>query len=366
MKIALFGGSFDPFHTDHLEIIKTAKKNLKLDKIWIIPTNQNPFKSPQLTENNHRINMIKLAVKDLKYVSINEIELNNEKSSTTIETVEKLILQYPNIDFVFLIGADQLDQLHLWNRIDELVKIIQFYVLQRTGKIKLEKLEQYHLKLVPFNSLGLSSTQVRKGEALNLQITSINDYINSNLLYLYERLEAKMTYDRYVHNINVGQMAKTLAQLHNVDQHQALIAGTFHDVTKRWNIELQREYLKKYAPEYLNEPMPTWHAYTGYLHLKHDLLFTDEAILQAVKKHTVASENMSKLEMIVFVADKISIERNYNEINVFRELAEKDIEKCFIKMLKFQYEKVIKQNGEDSIGTLLQLSYNKWNDEQEN
>lgn len=145
MKIALFGGSFDPFHTDNLEIIKTAKKNLKLDKIWIIPTNQNPFKSRQLTENTHGINMIKLAINDLKYVSINEIELNNEKSSTTIGTVEKLILQYPNIDFVFWIGADQLEQLHLWNRIDELVKLVQFYVFQRNDKIKPEKLEQYHL-----------------------------------------------------------------------------------------------------------------------------------------------------------------------------------------------------------------------------
>lgn len=364
MKIALFGGSFDPFHTDHLEIIKTAKKNLKLDKIWIIPTNQNPFKSSQLTENNHRINMIKLAVKDLKYVSINENELNNEKVSTTIETVEKLIIQYPNVDFVFLIGSDQLEQLHLWNRIDELVKLVQFYVFQRGEKIKLEKLEQYHLKAIPFNCLGLSSTQTRKGEMLDLQVDAINDYINNNLLYLYERLEAKMTYDRYVHNINVGQMAKTLASIHDCDQQQALIAGTLHDVTKRWCIELQREYLKKYAPQYLNEPIATWHAYTGYFHLKHDLLFKDEAILQAVKKHTVASEEMSKLEMIVFVADKISIERNYSEVSFFRELAEKDIEQCFIKMLKFQYEKVIMQNGEDSIGSLLQISYNKWNEEQ--
>lgn len=91
MKIALFGGSFDPFHTDHLTMINLVKTKTDIDEIWIIPTNQNPFKTRKLSSSTDRVAMITLAVAGLSYVKINLIELENTKPSTTYDTVLKIM-----------------------------------------------------------------------------------------------------------------------------------------------------------------------------------------------------------------------------------------------------------------------------------
>ncbi|WP_425377922.1 nicotinate-nucleotide adenylyltransferase [Spiroplasma endosymbiont of Polydrusus pterygomalis] len=364
MKIALFGGSFDPFHTDHLTMINLVKTKTDIDEIWIIPTNQNPFKTRKLSPVNDRLAMITLAVSSLPYVKINAIELENKKPSTTYDTVLKLQHQFPNHQFYFMIGSDQLATLDKWNNIEELTKMQTFIIFQRNEKIDQAILKQYQPILIPFHdNLNLSSTMLREGKNIALQLPMITNYINNNLLYLPERLKQNMDAKRYQHCLNVGQKAQELALIYHLDPQKALISGTYHDVTKQWTEEKQQAYLKKYLPSFLSEPLPTWHSYTDYCHLKYDLLFIDEEILSAVKWHTVGWPQMTMFEMLIFVADKISCERDYPKIDYYRTLAQQDLKKAFQELLVAQFEWAVAQHGLEHLGKNIQLTYQHWRED---
>ncbi|WFG95513.1 nicotinate-nucleotide adenylyltransferase [Spiroplasma citri] len=364
MKIALFGGSFDPFHTDHLTMINLVKTKTDIDEIWIIPTNQNPFKTRKLSSSTDRVAMITLAVAGLSYVKINLIELENTKPSITYDTVLKLQGQFPHYQFYFMIGSDQLASLNKWNNIIELTRMQTFIVFQRNEPIEQAILKQYQAIVIPFhNNLHLSSTMLREGKNISLQLPSITKYINNNLLYLPERLGQNMDKERYQHCLNVGQKAQELALIHKLNPQKALIAGTYHDITKQWSKQKQKAYLTKYLPTFLSEPIPTWHAYTAYCHLKYDLLFTDEDILTAVKWHTVGHPQMTLFEMLIFVADKISSERNYPKVDYYRTLAQKDLIKAFQELLIIQFERAVDKQGLEHLGKNIQLTYQQWKDD---
>ncbi|KNG79277.1 nicotinate-nucleotide adenylyltransferase [Mycoplasma sp. HU2014] len=352
-KIALFGGSFDPIHTDHVNIAKACYQKLGFDQVWLIPTFLNPFKSKQNSSVEHRMAMLEIIKNKYDFIFINDYEIKANRSVQTYETVSYMIEKYPEYEFCFIMGSDQLDRFEEWNNFDELIKLIKFKVFKRSDNYNKQIALKYDLEMFDFKNNNLSSTDIRNLINLDKQIPEINNYTNLNLLYMHERLEKHMDEKRYVHCKNVGQMSYELAKKWNVDAQKALVAGTLHDITKRWDKEKQEQYLNKYLPELLNEPFPVWHSYTGYLHLKYDWLIKDEEILNAVFNHTVGSKNMSMLDMIVFCADKISVERDYEGVEELRKLCFEDLEKGFKTLLENQYKVAIKKHGINSIGLKL-------------
>ncbi|QQY78591.1 nicotinate-nucleotide adenylyltransferase [Mycoplasma mycoides subsp. capri] len=352
-KIALFGGSFDPIHTDHVNIIKTCYEKLKFDEVWLIPAYLNPFKTKQNSSIVDRLNMLEIIKNKFSYIKIYDYEIKNKKTTPTYQTVKHILKTNPDDHFSFIMGSDQLDRFEEWNNFDELIKMIDFKVFKRNEDYNKQVLNKYNLELFEFENNYLSSTDIRNLKHLDKQIKEINDYVNYNLMYLYERLETKMDQKRYIHCLNVGKMAYDLAIKWNVDPKKALIAGTLHDITKRWSKEQSLNYLKTYLPQLINEPYPVWHSYTAYLHLLYDWLIDDKEILSAVFNHTVGSENMSLLDIIVFCADKISIERDYLGVDKLRELCFSDLMLGFKTLLKNQYDLAIKKHGKDNIGSML-------------
>ncbi|UZQ31263.1 MAG: hypothetical protein OHM56_01655 [Spiroplasma phoeniceum] len=109
-------------------------------------------------------------------------------------------------------------------------------------------------------------------------------------------------------------------------------------MTKQWSEQKQKAYITKYLRTFLSEPIATWHAYTDYCHLKYDLLFDDEDILSAIKRHTAGRPEMTLFEMLIFVADKISSERNYSKVDYYRTLAQKDLVKAFQELTYQQWK----------------------------
>ncbi|PTD31503.1 nicotinate-nucleotide adenylyltransferase [Mycoplasma leachii] len=352
-KIALFGGSFDPIHTDHVNIIRTCYEKLNFDEVWLIPTYLNPFKTKQNSSIKDRLNMLDIIKNKFDYVKIYNYEIKNQKSTPTYQTVKHILKTNKNDSFSFIMGSDQLDRFEEWNNFNELIQIIDFKIFKRNENYNKTILNKYHLELFEFENNHLSSTDIRNLKHLDKQIKDINDYVNYNLMYLYERMETKMDLERYNHCLNVGKMAYELAIKWNVDPKKALIAGTLHDITKRWSKEKALSYLKTYLPQLINEPYPVWHSYTAYLHLLYDWLIDDQEILSAVFNHTVGSEKMTKLDIIVFCADKISIERNYENVEQLRELCFTDLMTGFKVLLKNQYDLAIKKHGKENIGSML-------------
>lgn len=186
-KMALFGGSFNPIQNSHIKIIKTILSKKLVEEIWIIPCKNHAF-SKNLASTKHRINMIKIAIKNLKNVKINKTEINSKTTNYTLNTLKKLQKKYPKYDFYWTIGSDVLHEIKRWHKYQELLKQTEFIVSKRKNySIKKQK----NLKIFSLINLNepISSTEIREriksGKALkNLIPSKIIRYIKENQLYL--------------------------------------------------------------------------------------------------------------------------------------------------------------------------------------
>lgn len=133
MKIAIFGGSFDPVHIAHELIVKTAIKELDIDRLIIVPTYLNPFKKSFLFEPKIRFELLKKVFKDFSNVEICDFEINQEKLSYTYETISYIKTLYKPSKIYFIVGEDNLLNLHKWYKIDELKKDVEFVVARRVN-----------------------------------------------------------------------------------------------------------------------------------------------------------------------------------------------------------------------------------------
>lgn len=163
-KIGLLGGTFDPIHHTHLYIANAVKEACSLDEIWFVPAKQPPHKQKQqVTSEQDRIAMVQAAIKPVEYFKLSLIECEREGPSYTFETVSILKKRYPEHSFSFIIGADMIDYLPRWHKIDELVQIISFIGVGRPGW-SLDPGHPYakYVTKVETVQSNLSSTQIRE------------------------------------------------------------------------------------------------------------------------------------------------------------------------------------------------------------
>jgi len=156
MKIALFGGSFDPPHKGHIKIIQMALKNLDIDRVFVCPTYLNPFKREFHAPPRLRILWLRKILKKYPGVSICNYEIKKNRPVATIETVRHFY-KYFNVEKIYLIiGADNLKSLSKWKEYEKLKKSVTFVVATRGG----EKIPK-NLKKLPVN-VNISSTKLRE------------------------------------------------------------------------------------------------------------------------------------------------------------------------------------------------------------
>ncbi len=156
MNIALFGGSFDPPHFGHKEIIKQALQALDIDLLIVMPTYLNPFKNNSHYDPQTRLELTKEMANEFQKVQVSDFEVLQNEKVATIQTVDYLYNQYKIEKFYVIIGADNLEKLHLWNSFEELNEKVEFVVATR-DKIKIDS--QYKTLLV---QCDISSTKIRE------------------------------------------------------------------------------------------------------------------------------------------------------------------------------------------------------------
>jgi len=130
-SIALFGGSFDPPHIGHEAIVKELLKLKFVEKVVIMPTFLNPFKSNFYAPSALRLKWLKKIFSSYKNVEVSSYEVDLGKKVPTIDSVKYLLKRYKSIYLV--IGADNLQTLHLWDKYDELKKLVTFVIASRDG-----------------------------------------------------------------------------------------------------------------------------------------------------------------------------------------------------------------------------------------
>jgi len=158
MNIALFGGSFDPPHKAHLKIIKKATKILDIDRLIVMPTYLNPFKTDSFAPATKRLKWLKKASKNFKNVIVSDYEIRQNRSVYTIESINYLNSIGYNVKYL-IIGADNLHSLKRWKNYEELSKLIEFVVVSRDKIAVPDRYKRLNL------NINISSTYLR--ESLN-------------------------------------------------------------------------------------------------------------------------------------------------------------------------------------------------------
>ena len=362
MRIGIYGGTFNPPHKGHIRLAQTMLSDARLDKIIIIPAGIPPHKeSSELADDKTRLEMCALAFSG-EHFEISDIEIKRDGKSFTVDTVKELRETYPDDELFLIIGSDMLLSFDRWYRYKDILKEVTLCVATREDEISRDKLSAFACDVLGLDSGELiaseisafecSSTDVRKslkeaGNTEELLSDAVRGYIMKNELYtdsytpwrslLKERLLEK----RYIHSLNVADSARELAKKYGADEEKAYFAGLVHDIMKNASEEEQLQIMEKGGiilsrTEKINKKL--WHAMAGECYLRLEKGITDEDILNAVRYHTTGRAGMSLLEKVVYIADYISVERDYEDVDVMRELSlNKGLDEAALYALKFSF-----------------------------
>jgi len=161
-KVAIFGGSFDPPHQGHQQIVQQALKNLDIDLLLLVPTYLNPFKSASLASSKQRLEWCDTLFESIDKVCVKDYEVAQGKSTVTSQSVKYFNQNY---DVCYLIiGADNLASLNKWHEYEWLNQTITWVIATRDNHdLETDGLRAW--KILPLNA-PMSSTQIRKDKAL--------------------------------------------------------------------------------------------------------------------------------------------------------------------------------------------------------
>ena len=345
-KVMLYGGSYNPIHQGHINAAINASYFIKADEVWLMPRRYN-YDGSLLLDGKHRVKMIELAIAHLENFKVCDVELKDKdrKLIYTYHTAKKLTRIYKDIDFYFLIGADQLNNLKRWYESEKLTKLFKFICYQRPGYvINQDIVKQFNIKVIDGPLVDVSSTIVRSG-VFNKIDEEIQNYIKVNQLYLKERVMPRLPEERFVHVLSTAKIAKKIALSNNEDTNRAYVAGILHDIAKGLSNDEILAIMEEFYPSKLKEDSFSYHAYVSEYIALHEFGITDKKILKAIRSHCLATKNMSKLDKIIYCADKLEESRPFaSTLNDIRKIAYDDIDRCFILVMKDQYDHYIKNN----------------------
>lgn len=182
MRLALFGGSFDPIHFGHLSAAKRAKEALGLDLVIFIPSGKSPHKT-LTAPPEARLEMVKIAVSGIPGFTVSDFETKKKTKCYSYETVAEFKKRCPGDELFFIIGDDEYTSFFSWYKPHELLSMCRFAVLTRHGA---EIKEPFiGIEMPP---VKISSTLIRERAASGEDISSFLPagaarYIEKHKLY---------------------------------------------------------------------------------------------------------------------------------------------------------------------------------------
>ncbi len=188
--VGIFGGTFDPVHNAHVQLVESVLDTNLCDEVWVMPAAESPFKQGQKTVSfEHRLEMASLAFNHLDRVKVSDFEKNLPKPSYTLQTFIKLNEKWPEIRFRLCIGSDNLEKFHNWSDYKKLLELTDLIVAERPG-FNRENVRSDVLKKATFTAhrpLSHSSTEVREhlsDKRFPFMVPEkVLDYITENKLY---------------------------------------------------------------------------------------------------------------------------------------------------------------------------------------
>jgi nicotinate-nucleotide adenylyltransferase len=133
-KIGILGGTFNPVHIGHLLMAQTVRETCSLDKVLLMPCHTPPHKVCEaLAPVADRLAMVRLAVADDPGLEVCTLETERGGVSYAVDTMTAFRARVPGCEPHFIIGMDSLRELHLWHRVEELLRLCAFITVERPG-----------------------------------------------------------------------------------------------------------------------------------------------------------------------------------------------------------------------------------------
>ncbi len=341
MKIGIFGGTFNPPHYFHKQILLEAQSQLNLDKLIVVPSGMPYHKFCDVSKQN-RLVMTKLAFQDIAEVS--QIDIDRQGNTYTVDTLKQLKTVYPNDDLYFIIGGDSLRDFDKWHLPQEIVKLCTLAVAERADcPLPIAEVEQkYNCQIAKINVFpsDVSSSEIRLRYQFGLDNGALVDpivdmYICDNWLYskycpLTHKLHGYLTEKRFSHTFYVTMRGLSLA---NEDEYEKVfLTCALHDCAKYIK---PQDYSKYGFVKPSDMPVEVVHAFLGALVAEQDFDITDIEILDAIRYHCTARPNMTRLEKIVYVADKTEKTRPYPVEHLLKGSLDDMFKACLIEANEF-------------------------------
>ncbi len=333
-KIAIFGGSFDPPHYGHYDIVKNLEKNF--DRVIVVPSYISPFKQGDVDAEKDAKTRLKLCKSFFgsQKTEVCSREINKRGVSYSVDTAQYFRRKFKDADIAWVIGSEEAEKLGLWHDFDRLKKLVRFLIVPRPGYVPdpdtLKSLKKCGAKLsiAKFVGLDVSSSQIEIDNAFGRSnrfmpeiaaaLVRKKGLFNPYGKYVAALYKYNLSEKRIVHTYGVAIRGAELAKLYGYPVRDAIIACILHDIAKSID---PKDYAGKVDAE--GFPPPTVHGPIGAYLAKREFSVSDE-IEHAIYYHPTACENMSLLDEIVYLADKTEMGRNYNEVYYLRYLCSID------------------------------------------
>ena len=347
MKIAIYGGSFNPPHLGHVEAARTAASMLAPDLFLIVPASIPPHKdladgSPTAQQ---RLELCRLAFADIPGAEISEIELRREGKSYSYDTVRLLREENPDAQLTLVIGTDMLLSFEKWYQFRYLLENCMLAVLARgeDDSYELRAMAEHlrtaydaEVSVLPHEPIAISSETIRERMPLRMGEGYLPDEVYTEIIrrryygakpslpWLREKVLAYLDDYRVAHVAGCESEAVRLARHWGEDSELAAEAGILHDITKRCSYDQQLQLCEKYGiindnSELLNPKL--LHAKTGAA-LARDLFGVSDTVYEAIRWHTTGKKDMSLFEKILYLADYIEPTRDFEGIDDVKQYVE--------------------------------------------
>jgi nicotinate-nucleotide adenylyltransferase len=191
MRIAIYSGSFNPIHSGHQQLAGFLLQQNIADEVWFVVSPCNPLKKQSdLIDEHIRLEMVKLAIGEDVHLKVSDVEFTMPIPSYSIDTLTNLSTQFPQHQFILIIGSDNAVIFNQWKNYREILDKFEVYVYPRRNFDVSKAIFNYpEMKVMDTPYYDISSTEIRemirKGEEVNDWLhPSVQKFISDNNLYI--------------------------------------------------------------------------------------------------------------------------------------------------------------------------------------
>lgn len=161
IRTGLYGGSFNPIHNGHVLLSKALLETGLIDELWLLVSPQNPLKANHaLLEDEARLRLAEIAVEGIEGIKVSDYEFHLPRPSYMVLTLEALRREFPDREFVLVVGADNWERFPHWHMHEEILRHHSLIVYPRPGCQVGELPKGVTLAQTPL--LDISSTEIRE------------------------------------------------------------------------------------------------------------------------------------------------------------------------------------------------------------